>query len=172
MIDCRRFLFPGGEDAAGRLRAIRTVQRGRMRSAPNAKWIEFTATEQMDSTRSAFRWEARFGLAFQVIDAYEHGHGQLAMKFGRLIPVKKLAGPELDKGELQRYLAALASCPPMLLNNTSLEWTQVSERILRVRDRDDPAGTVVDHEFGDDGRPLVCRAQRPRTLGKELVLTP
>ena len=57
----RTFLFPGGEDNARRVGAIRTTQRGEMRSAPGARWMSFTADEVIDASRSSFRWDARFG---------------------------------------------------------------------------------------------------------------
>jgi hypothetical protein len=37
------------------------------------------------------------------------------------IPLRKLAGPEVDQGELQRYLSYVIYCPAMILNNPSLE---------------------------------------------------
>lgn len=43
---------------------------------------------------------------------------------------------------------------------------------LRVRDREDPTGATVDIDLDDDGRPLGCRADRPRMVGKKTVLTP
>jgi hypothetical protein len=171
----RVFFFPGGENRGRALRAIRATERGEMRMSPRAKWISFTAEETIHATCSSFRWDARLGggrLGFvTVTDAYEEGHGRLNVKLGGLIPTARLRGPELDRGELQRYLASIALCPPLLLNNQSLEYAAAGSA-LRVWDREDPAKTTVDIEIGEDGRPVSCRADRPRLVGKIAVPTP
>jgi hypothetical protein len=169
----KRFCFPGGEEQGHGVRAMRNVQRGEFRSAPNARWIPFSAEETVDATRSSFCWEARFaGGSLKVTDAYGEGHGRLVMSLGGLVSLKRFSGPEVDRGELQRYLSYAILCPPMLLNHSSLEFLPVSETTLRVRDRADPMGAWVDLEIEPDGRPAVCRAERPRMLGKKTFPTP
>jgi hypothetical protein len=43
---------------------------------------------------------------------------------------------------------------------------------LRVCDRVDPTGAAVYLYISAEGRPLVCRADRPRLVGTQTVLTP
>jgi len=171
----RTFCLPGGEDAARRVRAVRTTEIGEMRMSPAARWIPFTAEETIDATRSSFRWEARLDpgkLGSPVVtDAYEEGHGRLVVKLAGILPVKKITGPDADRGELQRYLSSIVFCPPMLLNHSSLDWTAVGPLTLRLRDRDDPTGATVDLDISENGRPLACRAVRPRIVGKQAILT-
>lgn len=144
--------------------------------SPEARWIPFTADEFIDATRSSFRWEARLDPGKigspTVIDAYEDGHGRLQIKLGGIVTIKKITGPDADKGEMQRYLASVVFCPPMLLNHPTLEWNAVGPVTLRLRDRQDPTGATVDLDLSEEGRPLVCRADRPRLVGKQAVLTP
>ena len=172
----RSFCFPGGEEVARWIRAIRTTQRGEIRMSPEARWIPFTADEFIDATRSSFRWEARLDPGKigspTVIDAYEDGHGRLQVKLGGIVPVKKITGQDTDTGEIQRYLASVVFCPPMLLNHPTLEWNALGPFMLRLRERQDPTGATVDLELSEEGRPLVCRANRPRLVGKQAVLTP
>ena len=172
----RTFFFPGGEDGAQQVRGVRTTQRGEFRASPEAKWIPFTAEEEMDATRSGFHWDARFRGgrlgSTAVTDGYEAGHGRLVVKLGGLIPVKRMTGPEFDRGEIQRYLAALPSCPPAILNHATLEWSAAGPATLRVRDRKDATGSTVEIEIDGEGRPLCSRADRPRLAGKHAVPTP
>jgi hypothetical protein len=172
----RAFFFPDGEKHLRSVSAVRTTERGEMRQSPDARWIAFTAEQSIEARRSSFCWEARYkggarGL-ISVTDAYEEGRGRLVVKLGGVIPVQKVEGPQADRGELQRYLASLALCPPMLLNHGSLEWTAVSPLSLRMRDLAGPTGATVDVDISEDGRPLVFRADRPRVVGKQTVLTP
>ncbi len=172
----REFCFPSGEEAGRDIIAVRTAETGRIRATPEAHWIPFSAKQVIQANRSAFQWEARFNpgklTSPTVVDAYDNSHGRLSIKLAGVIPVKKVYGPEADRGELQRYLASVVFCPPMLLNHPSLSWTIIEDRILRVRDTADPSGATVDLEISDDGRPVICRAERPRIIGNKAILTP
>ena len=141
--------------------------------SPEARWIPFGAEEFIDATRSNFRWEARLDPGKigspTVIDAYEDGHGRLQVKLGGIVPVKKITGQDADKGEIQRYLASVVFCPPMLLNHPTLEWSAVGASTLRLRDCQDSTGATVDLHLSEEGAPLVCRANRPRMVGKQAV---
>ncbi len=158
-----------------RVLGIKTTQRGEIRSSPAAKWNPFTAEEFVDAVNTGFRWEARMGsgliTSVQVTDAYENGHGRLVLKKGPLT-LKKMVGPEVDKGELQRYLGYIPYCPAMLLNNPSLEITESGPLTLRLRDRQDPAGATTELDIAEDGRPLLTRAVRAMVVGKRVIFTP
>jgi hypothetical protein len=172
----RAFCFPNGEESARGVRAIEATERGEMRSSARSKWLAFTAEETIEACRSGFRWEARYqGGAMgwvRITEGYEDGRGRLSLRLGGMIPVKRAQGPEYDKGELQRYLASIMLCPPILLNHPSLEWTAIDAQTLRVSDRNDPTGATVDFEVDGDGRPVRCRTVRPMTVGKRTIATP
>jgi hypothetical protein len=170
----KTFSFPGGENVARSIRCIKTTQRGEIRSGREARWVAFTANESVDATKSGFCWDATIGsglTAVHVTDAYENGHGRLIVRKGPL-QLKRLVGIDVDKGELQRYLAYVICCPPMLVNNPSLGFTAVSPRVLQLRDRADPTNTSIDIEVEDSGRIAVARAVRPMVVGKRILRTP
>lgn len=170
------FCFPEGENPARLIKAVRATQEGEMRMSPEARWIPFTAEETIDATRSSFHWEARLDPrklgSPTVIDAYEGGHGRLAVKLGGILPVKKVTGTDADQGEIQRYLASVFLCPAILLNHSTLEFVFISPFTLRLRDRQDPTASTVDVDISREGAPLACHAIRPRIVGKEVFSTP
>ena len=172
----RSFLLPRGEDSARRVRCVRLKEQGEIRSGPDARWIPFTAEERIDAWRSGFVWEAHLRTArilpMVVVDAYEEGQGRLVVKLGGAVPVVNVRGPEVDKGELQRYLAGAASCPPMVVAHPTLMWTAVDAKRLQLRESEDPTGAAVDIEIAEDGLPVIARAERPRMVGKSTVVTP
>jgi hypothetical protein len=172
----RRFCFPDGEKRARSIRTLKTTETGQIRMSPEARWIPFTAEQIIDSTQSDFRWEARLDpgklSSPTVMDAYEEGRGHLLVKLGGLIPVRTVTGPDADRGELQRYLASLLLCPAMLLNHPSLELTAVGPFTLRVTDQSDSTAAAILLDISEHGRPLACRADRPRMVGKHAVVTP
>ena len=172
----RQFCFPSGEQPCRNVASVRITEQGEMRMSPGARWIPFTAEQTIDASRSSFRWTARLNSSrvapVTVTDAYEEGHGYLAVKAAGVIPLKRVTGPDVDQGELQRYLASLMLCPPALLSHSSLQWSTAGPSSLRLRDGNDSTGATVDLEISSDGRPVACRAQRPRLVGKQSVLTP
>ncbi len=161
------FVFPGGEDAARRILGIHDIQQGELRPTPGAPWTPFTAEETITATSSNFRWTARAGM-FTVSDAYNETGGHLVIKAGGLFPVKKLAGPEMATGQLQRCLALIACCPSVLLNHRTLASETVAPGAVRFRDTTGPAGAYVDFEIDPDGRPIRCHAMRPRAENQML----
>jgi hypothetical protein len=167
-------LLPGGEQAARSVRGIKTFQQGEIRSAPDARWGPLTAEESVDATRSGFCWIARMGSGLlglvEVTDAYENGQGRLVVKKGPVL-LKKMTGPEVDKGELQRYLGYLGYCPAMLVNHPTLAWEAVGPATLRIRDSQDPAGAATDMVVDEEGLPVCVRAVRPMTVGKKVIMT-
>jgi hypothetical protein len=156
----RAFCFPGGEECARSVSAVRTTERGEMRASPSARWIPFTAEQVIEA-----RYQGKRMDLISVTDAYEAGYGRLVVKLGGVIPVRKVQGPESVRGGLQRYLASIVLCPAIVLNHGSLDWTAVGLFSLRVRDCADPTGATVDVDISEDGRPLACRADRPRMVG-------
>jgi hypothetical protein len=170
----KAYYFPHGELSARGVRGIKTTQRGEFRSAPGARWVSFTADEYVDATCSSFCWDARMGsglASVRVIDAYENGHGRLVLKKGPL-KLKELLGREVDKGELQRYLAYVSYCPAMIDNNPFLQMESVGPDSLRIFDRSDDTGAAVDLDLAGNGQILVARAIRPMAVGKRAVMTP
>jgi Family of unknown function (DUF6544) len=169
----KTYLFPNGESVAHGIRGIRAMQRGEIRSSAEARWNPFVANEFVAATTTGFCWDARLGsgvLSVAVTDAYVAGHGRLVVAKGPL-QLKKLIGPDVDQGELQRYLGYVGYCPPMMLNNPSLEFAAVGERTLKVSDRHDKTGASVEMQLGEDGRPVLIRAVRPMIVGKRVLPT-
>ena len=171
----RHYCLPAGDEAIRHIRAVQIKEVGEMRSTPQARWIPFTAEQTIDTTESSYRWNAHLHagkiVPLTVMDAYEEHHGKLVAKVGPLT-TQRVEGPAADKGELQRYLASFLYCPAMLLNNVSLNWSAAGPLTLRVCDRQDPTGSSVDIELTEEGKPLACRADRPRIVGRHAILSP
>jgi len=167
----RSFLLPEGDAAARALQKMRVYEKGEMRATEEARWMSFTSEQTLETRFSGFRWDARTS-GVVITDAYVDGHGLAMSRLAGLLTLKKASrGHELDRGEMQRYLASLLFCPALLVNNASLEWTSVGESMLHVRDLADPTGATVDFKVGDDGKPGSCHTIRPRLVGNKAVDT-
>jgi hypothetical protein len=170
------FFFPCGEAKARLVRAVKTTEVGEIRMSPEGRWIPFVADQVLYSMRSSFHWRARLDpgklKSVTVTDAYQESAGRISVKMGGVFTVKKIIGPEVDLGELQRYLAALVLCPPILINHHALEFTATTSHRLRVREQSDPSNATVDFEISEEGCPLSIHAERPRLDGETAVITP
>ena len=111
-------------------------QAGEIRLSPDRSWMKFTATQSMSAHKVDFCWHAKFKMASfipgSVVDAYQNGMGRLDAKIFGLIPVAHARGPNVDQGEIQRYLAELPWCPGAIITNKALNYKQISDHIVRV----------------------------------------
>lgn len=88
------------------------------------KWQRFRARQSIDVRACSFRWEAKVRMAplvhVRVVDTFVAGRGLLDARLWRLFRLARAEGPEIDQGELLRYLAELPWCPHALLANEDL----------------------------------------------------
>lgn len=128
-------------------------QRGEMRLKVDGKWLPFTAEQWFGADRVAFCWHARVKMAplltAVVEDAYEDGEGRLEAKLWGMIPVADAKGPEIDRGEVERYLAELPWNPLALVNNPALRFGEGEDGPVRIWALD--PDTYVDVRFDAQG---------------------
>ena len=130
--------------------AVEITQEGRMWFRPGARPRAFTATQVLWARRPDFTWRARFPmlgpLGIRVLDETRGGRGRLEVRAAG-IPLQRRAGPEIDLGEMLRYLAELAWVPFAMTANPSLTWTAGP----------DEACAIVTAPAGDATARLVTR---------------
>ena len=100
------------------------------------KWQRFRARQSIDVRSCSFRWEARVRMApvvhVRVVDTFVAGRGLLDARLWRLFRLARATGPEIDQGELLRYLAELPWCPHALLGNEDLSLSDADKETLVV----------------------------------------
>ena len=168
--------FPGGEEAARAIRAVEWTEKGELRSAPRARWIPFTARHRTEAARTSFRWDAMLGTGLltrtAVTDACDGRHGWSVAKAAGILPVSHVEGPDMDRAQIQRWLADVGRCPGALLLHPTLEASSAGGRWLRLRDAAGPAGATVELELGPEGGAIAMRAVRPGLQGRKFVERP
>jgi len=68
----RSFLLAGGEEMACLARCVRLKEQVELCSAPDARWIPFTAEERIDARWSGLVWEARRRCRQGLDDEIQH----------------------------------------------------------------------------------------------------
>lgn len=142
------------------------------------RWAPFTSEQWVAVRPPGFVWDARIraapGVPVHVHDAYAAGHGVLrARLFGGLTLMEQPAGPELDRGELVRFLAEAAWYPTALLPGQGVRWQAVDDRRARATLADGEIAVSLLFEFGADGLLAAVQADaRARSVGGTMVPTP
>lgn len=137
---------------------VQLEQVGELRSSPTGSWIHFTANQYTSASDTQFTWTANFKLFPFVtgvaVDEYESGTGRLDVKLWGCIPMVRARGPEVDRGEVQRYLAELAWNPMAFRNNDRLCFSENEDGSIRVGLKGDEE-TYVDLQFDNDTGEIV-----------------
>lgn len=144
------------------------TQDAALKMRPEAEWTSVTARQVIGIGAPAFAWDARADImplvGMRVIDAYVGGEGRLRVRLLGSIPVANATGPEVNYGELYRYLAELPWAPQAILGNPALRWRQIDDAsvevaaetsdgdLARVRLTFDAAGDIVAIEADDRPR--------------------
>ncbi len=115
-----------------------------------------TATQDYSVDPPGFVWDARVEIApflpVRVVDAYESGRGSLRAHLLSTIPVASSdPGPELNEGELLRYLGEAVWFPTALLPDAGVEWTAVDEGSARATIRDGETTASLVFHLDDEG---------------------
>lgn len=165
-----------GQPHVGR---VRLEQCGRFRLGDaESPWKSLRATQRFTVDPPGFVWDATIRIApllpVSVADWFVSGHGGLRANLHSALPVARMgASPEMDEGELLRYLAEAVWFPTALLPAAGVEWEGIDTDTARATlDHD---GTSVSLTVHFDDRGLVERVvadDRPRTVDGELEPTP
>jgi hypothetical protein len=172
----RAWALPGGEGSARAIEAVEWEEEGELRSSPRARWIPFRARHRLEAARTTFRWDAMLGTGAltrtAVTDACDDGRGWSVAKAAGILPVARVTGPEMDRGQVMRWLADVARCPSALILHPGLEASATGEDGLLLRDAAGPADAVVEVRLAPDGAPVAIRGMRPGMEGRRFVVRP
>ncbi|MBN2324312.1 MAG: hypothetical protein JXQ30_11305 [Spirochaetes bacterium] len=120
------------------VRTVRLEQKGEFRlGGRDASWKPFRATQHFTVDPPGFIWEAKitvvFPLSARVVDMYVDRKGLLRAKILSVFTVVEAGpGPEMNEGELLRYLAESVWFPTALLPGEGVSWTPMDERSARA----------------------------------------
>lgn len=166
----RRYLRRVLRDGQPYVRALRVEQRGTFRAGDaTAAWRPFTATQHVAVRPPGFVWDASIrmtaGLPVRVLDAYHDGRGVLEARLAGVLPVMTGAsGPDLDEGELLRYLAEAPLYPTALLPEMGVTWTPIDDRSARATLTDRGTTATLVFHFNDTDE--VARVEGERSFTK------
>lgn len=134
----QRYLDTVLEEGQPYVRAVRLRQRGILRTGGRTSpWREFRATHYATVDPPGFLWDARIEIApllsIRVLDAFRRGAGFARVQLLSVLPIGGAEpSPELNSGELMRYLAESVWYPTAFLPGEGVEWDPIDDRSARA----------------------------------------
>lgn len=138
------------------VRSVQLRQRGEFRfGGADDGWIPFRATQDVTTQPPGFVWDAIMVVApftsVRVLDCYSDGKGLLRARLLGAVPVANVGPtPEMDEGELVRYLAEGVWFPTALLPTQGVQWEAIDDGSARATLNDDGVTASVVFHFSDD----------------------
>ena len=144
----QRYLSYAGVVGKEPIRTVRLKQQGFMRQQPGQKWMPLVAEQHFTTNPPAFLWHCTIRpfplVSISATDRFSDGHGTMRIKFWSAIPLGNACGPEMDQGELQRYLLEMAWFPTAWLSD-AIEWQAIDAHSVKatIREQDVTASMVL-----------------------------
>ena len=171
----QRYLSYAGVVGKAPIRTVRLKQQGVMTLQPGQKWFPFDAEQYFTTTPPAFLWHATIQpfplVSISATDRFSDGHGSMRIKLWSFVTVGNARGPEMDQGELQRYLAEMIWFPTAWLSD-AIEWEAIDAHSVKatIREQDVTASMVL--HVNEQGQLTHLTADRFKEEHGHYRLTP
>jgi hypothetical protein len=150
----QRYLRAAGVVGQPRVWSYRLRFRGRIRSAPDSRWMPFEAVQQSfaDPPTRLFLMRARmFGLPVQAFHRLVDGRATMQVTIAGLVPIVDAAGDVMDRSETVTLFNDMCLLAPGTLLDPGIAWEPVDATTVRARFTNGRHTISATLEFGDDG---------------------
>ena len=136
------------------IRTVRLKQQGFMRQQPDQKWLPLVAEQYFTTNPPAFLWHCTIRpfplVSISATDQFSDGHGNMLIKLWSFITVGDARSPEMDQGELQRYLGEMVWFPTAWLTN-AIQWQAMDAHSVKAtfHQQSVPASVVLHFDEQD-----------------------
>ncbi len=158
--------------------SVHLEQEGELRlDAASESWNAFTAWQYVTVSPPGFFWDASVSVApfvsLRIRDLFRDGDGTASVSaFGYPFDSAD-PSPELNEGELIRYLAEAVWYPTALLPREGVQWDPVDERRAEATIEHAGAAASLTFTFAESGEVTAVHAdERPRRVDGGYVPTP
>ena len=132
----QRYLRAVGVVGQPRVHNYRLRFRGRIRSAPDKRWMPFEAEQQSfagDHSSRFFLMRARmFGLPVEAFHRLVDGHARMRVRLLGIIPMVDAAGDVLDRSEAVTLFNDMCLLAPATLLDSRIVWEPVDATTARA----------------------------------------
>jgi hypothetical protein len=150
----QRYLRLSGAVGAPRVVSYRIRFRGRIRSAPDARWMPFEAEQQSfaESPTRLFLMHARmFGIPVEVFHRLVGGRATMQVKLAGAITMASARGDVMDRSETVTLFNDMCLLAPATLVDSAIQWEAIDDRSVRARFTNGGQTITATLFFGEDG---------------------
>ena len=169
----KKYLDFTGFSKIGHVNCLRLRQEGIFRSSLQAGWMPFTAEQYFNPGQVSFAWYARMsgplGIKFHAVDRYVKGEGRMHVKLANMYTIADSKGPEIDQGELIRYLAEMMWFPSSFTDEY-IHWESIDDLSAKATITHNNISASGIFHFEKDGRLNSFTARRYKAGGKYYFL--
>ncbi|WP_457565725.1 DUF6544 family protein [Caldithrix abyssi] len=122
----RNYLRYSGIVGKEKIKTVRLKQGGDFRLKPDQDFKTMKAVQYFNVDSMEFFWQGKVNI-ITATDRFLDGKGDLTVKLLGLIRVAYAEGPEVDQGEILRFLAEGVWFPSVFLNDF-IQWEELDER--------------------------------------------
>ena len=159
----QRYLSYAGVVGKEPIRTVRLKQQGFMRQEQGQKWLPLVAEQYFTTTPPAFLWHASIRpfplVSISATDQFSDGHGNMLIKLWSFITVGNARGPEMDQGELQRYLAEMVWFPTAWLTDAT-EWQAMDDHSVKATMHEQDVTASMALHVNEQGQLTHLKAER------------
>jgi len=176
----QRFFKAVLQDGQAIIAKVELSQHGQFHmNETEVKWHKFTATQLVTTQSLGFDWDAKIQMIpfinVFVHDTYLRGEGNLQASILGLFTVAKMHNtPELNQGELLRFLAESVWYPTSLLPSQGVIWEAIDQHSSRATLTDGKTTASVVFQFDAEGLITSMRAEERchSVVGDKLTFMP
>jgi hypothetical protein len=126
----RKWLSRSGSEGK-KIHTVRLRQKGRMRTSPESKWLEFEAEQYVNLSRPGFIWTTEVkimpGIFLSGRDRLEANKGTMKILLLALYPVVNEAdNPKINSGTLIRFISECCWYP-QIATDPHFKWTIIDD---------------------------------------------
>ncbi|MCK4577528.1 MAG: hypothetical protein KAU50_01980 [Candidatus Marinimicrobia bacterium] len=132
----RRYLEYSGVIGKARIQTVRLKQTGHFRTKADQPWFPIKAIQFIRPDDIGFVWLGKITpfplFTISAKDKFLNGEGNMLVKLLSIKTIADAKGPEVDQGELLRYLSEAVWYPSAFLS-ANVEWEAVDEHSAKPR---------------------------------------
>ncbi len=169
-----RYLENVGVPGYAPISQVHVQQECRLRTQPNADWIEGKATHFAVTNAPGFVWHLKADdgkMSLEGRDLYQGGNGKMLIKAFSLIPVVNVQSAEIGHSASIRFLSEMIWYPTAMLNEY-VTWTQLNDHQVLATLEDGKNKVQATFHFNEEGLISKVTAERYYETGKKIELKP
>jgi len=141
-----------------KIKTVRLKQQGLFRAKKNQKWKTLKAEQYFNVDSAEFYWKGKVSIV-TATDKFIDGEGRMTVKLLGFIKLADARGPEIDQGEILRFLAEHVWFPSAFLNDY-IAWEAIDANTARATITDRGLSVAATFHFNEKGEIIKVTAKR------------